>query len=388
MAAATAALLHPRLPAPLVPTHRRHAAGDRGPLCRVRVLAASGAAARHTPARCAWTGCTAAWKSSAMWTRSRISVPEVNPTRYSAWVTCSAGTPLADGIPAADRAGSPVGNRRAFGAENRPALAHHRHRSRVGAGLAAARCGGACGHRVLRRGHQCVLSTHRGAGSLPVEFAIFRISPEQWRGEDVLAWQKTMGWQLSMNWLEELLRVRMAARVGDEASNMLMPSYTPNGPVIMPPDSSPGATTPRDVPPVTQPGLATPPVARSPVRGAAGKSSPVLADLTALAEIASSMAPAPPLAAAATTGWSPAPGPSPASHCWPTIRISGARRRPCGISPTSRGSAPMPSRSHDTWRTRRRIGHNQRIAWGITALLGDTQDLYVERVNARDQAGA
>ena len=32
------------------------------------------------------------------------------------------------------------------------------------------------------------------------------------------------------------------------------------------------------------------------------------------------------------------------------------------------------------------IGRNQRIAWGITALLGDVQDLYVEKVNARDQA--
>jgi penicillin amidase len=32
------------------------------------------------------------------------------------------------------------------------------------------------------------------------------------------------------------------------------------------------------------------------------------------------------------------------------------------------------------------VGHNQRIAWGITAMLADVQDLYVERVNTRDQA--
>jgi penicillin amidase len=31
------------------------------------------------------------------------------------------------------------------------------------------------------------------------------------------------------------------------------------------------------------------------------------------------------------------------------------------------------------------IGRNQRIAWGITALLGDVQDLYVEKVNTHDQ---
>ncbi|MEK6630531.1 MAG: penicillin acylase family protein [Acidobacteriota bacterium] len=234
-------------------------------------------------------------------------------------------------------------------------------------------------------GINAFLSTHRG-GSLPVEFAIFRIGPEQWRGEDVLAWQKTMGWQLSMNWLEELLRVRMAARVGDEASNLLMPSYTPNGPVIMPPDSSPGATTPRDTPPVTQPGLATPPVAKPPFRGATGTSSPVLADLTALAEIASSMAPAPPpgggsnnwvIAGTRSITGKPLLANDPhlggqAPAVWYLAHITGGQLDAIGA--TTPGAPGVV------------IGHNQRIAWGITALLGDTQDLYVERVNARDQA--
>ncbi len=30
-------------------------------------------------------------------------------------------------------------------------------------------------------------------------------------------------------------------------------------------------------------------------------------------------------------------------------------------------------------------GHNEHVAWGFTALYGDTQDIYVERVNAQDQ---
>ena len=30
-------------------------------------------------------------------------------------------------------------------------------------------------------------------------------------------------------------------------------------------------------------------------------------------------------------------------------------------------------------------GHNAHIAWGFTALYGDTQDLYVEKVNAQHQ---
>ena len=52
-----------------------------------------------------------------------------------------------------------------------------------------------------------------------------------------MAWQKTMAWLLSANWRDETLRVELAARVGDEARGPLMPAYTPDGPVILPPDA-------------------------------------------------------------------------------------------------------------------------------------------------------
>ena len=58
------------------------------------------------------------------------------------------------------------------------------------------------------------LATHQG-GSLPVEFAILRTSPTR-GGEDVVASQKSLAWQLSANWRDELLRLRISARVGDE----------------------------------------------------------------------------------------------------------------------------------------------------------------------------
>ena len=85
-------------------------------------------------------------------------------------------------------------------------------------------------------GVNAYLSDHHGGG-LPVEFALMRVSPEPWTGEDVVAWQKTMAWQLSANWRDELLRVQLAARVGDEGAALLMPPYTPGGPVILPPDA-------------------------------------------------------------------------------------------------------------------------------------------------------
>src|ERR1700728_2018374 len=30
-------------------------------------------------------------------------------------------------------------------------------------------------------------------------------------------------------------------------------------------------------------------------------------------------------------------------------------------------------------------GHNEHVAWGFTALYGDVQDIYVEKMNAQDQ---
>ena len=52
-----------------------------------------------------------------------------------------------------------------------------------------------------------------------------------------MAWQKTMALQLSANWKDELLRLQLPARVGDEGASQLMPAYTPGGPVILPPDA-------------------------------------------------------------------------------------------------------------------------------------------------------
>ncbi len=66
-------------------------------------------------------------------------------------------------------------------------------------------------------GVNAFLADHRGGG-LPVEFALMRTAPEPWTGEDVVAWQKTMAWQLSANWRDELLRLQIAVRLGDEGA--------------------------------------------------------------------------------------------------------------------------------------------------------------------------
>ncbi|MCX6551711.1 MAG: penicillin acylase family protein [Acidobacteria bacterium] len=246
------------------------------------------------------------------------------------------------------------------------------------------------------------LSEHRGGG-LPVEFAILRTAPEQWTGEDVVAWQKTMAWLLSANWRDEALRVLVAARVGDEAANLLTPAYTPGGPVILPPAS---ATAPARSPSEGAVPVAPLPVERQkdPVKGKApgrapgglpSKGSPgltrgdapaVVADLSVLADLVDTLQVAPPLGGG-SNNWVVAgsrsitgrpllandphlAGQAPA--VWYLAHVTGGRLDAIG--------ATMPGLPGVI------IGHNARIAWGITALLGDVQDLYVERLNARDQA--
>ena len=220
-------------------------------------------------------------------------------------------------------------------------------------------------------GINAFLADHHGGG-LPVEFALLRTAPEPWTGVDVVAWQKTMALQLSANWRDELLRLRVAARVGDEGAALLMPAYTPNGPVILPPDAVLRS----------QPIGTGAPAAPAPGRVPSGASG----DLAALAAIIDTLDVAPPLEGG-SNNWvisgsrsitgKPLLANDPhlagqAPAVWYLAHVSGGALDVIG--------ATLPGVPGVL------IGRNQRIAWGITALLGDVQDLYVEKVNTRDQA--
>ena len=224
-------------------------------------------------------------------------------------------------------------------------------------------------------GINAFLADHHGGG-LPVEFALLRTSPEPWTGVDVVAWQKTMGLQLSANWREEMLRVQLEARVGTDGAAALMPAYTRGGPVILPPDavlrSTPiGAGAPG---PAAVPG------------GAAGVSPGAAADMAALASIIDGLDVAPPIGGG--------------SNNWVVAGTRSITGKPLlANDPHLAGQAPavwylahLTGGSLDAIGATLpgvpgvMIGRNQRIAWGITALLGDVQDLYVEKVNARGEA--
>lgn len=183
------------------------------------------------------------------------------------------------------------------------------------------------------------IAGHRGAP--PPEFVLLGHAPEPWRPADSLVWGRLMGMHLSGNWHEELARARLAARLPPERLADLFP---PDGAASMVPAASPAALPPdlaeallAATPPPLRPGLASNIWALAGGRTASGK--PLLAN-------------DPHLPFAAPLPWYLARIET------PTLTLAGAT---------------VPGVPFHL------LGHNGRIAWGMTTTHGDTQDLFVER---------
>lgn len=216
-------------------------------------------------------------------------------------------------------------------------------------------------------------------GSLPPEFTILGVDPEPWRPQDSLAWVKMMSWDLGGNWDEELTRVRLQRQVGPEAAAQLLPAAAADDPLILP-DGGDSVT-----------GTA----ARSGTNAAgAGHSSvaaPVAIDPAAGDELARIGAELElrfgrggehigsnnwVIAGTRTSSGLPILADDPhlgaqIPALWFLAHISGGALDAAG--------ATLPGLPGVV------IGHNGRIAWGVTNTNPDVQDLFVERVNARNE---
>lgn len=69
---------------------------------------------------------------------------------------------------------------------------------------------------------------------LPPEFALVGVTPEPWTGVDVLVWGKMMSWDLGNNYAIELLRADMINAVGQARAEQLLPGTPEDGPAIVP----------------------------------------------------------------------------------------------------------------------------------------------------------
>ncbi len=216
--------------------------------------------------------------------------------------------------------------------------------------------------------------------------------PEAWKPADSLAWGEAMAWDLSSNMDQEQLRAALIARGGQDLANTLLPSYPPDAPVIVPSPVSgangsmgamgqgKGRADALDAPTLapTRPRSYTPTLTDVAPLLALYRQDQALAQVTGLthdSEIGSNNWVIGP---ARTTTGSPLLANDPhlglmMPSIWYQVGLhcrTLSERCPYDVVGVSFPGAPGVI-----------IGHNNRIAWGVTSAEDDVQDLYIEHAN-------
>lgn len=198
------------------------------------------------------------------------------------------------------------------------------------------------------RGVNAFVESHRRR--LPIEFRLLRFQPEPFSPMDAVVWGKVMSWGLCGNWDSELVRAALIAKVGPERAAELHWEYPPENPLILPGQSWIGWLE------RIRSELASA-AGRLPLPGVAATSNNWVVDGALSASGKPLLASDPHLGLTLPAIWYE-------NHlCCPEAEAAGV-------------SIPgIPSIL---------IGHNARIAWGVTAALVDVQDLYLERFHPED----
>jgi penicillin amidase len=177
----------------------------------------------------------------------------------------------------------------------------------------------------------------------PVEFTLIGLKPQPWTPEDTMAFSRVMLWQLSHAWYGELLRAWMIEKVGAEHAAELEIQYPRLNPVTLPDGiefnvrSAKGALR----------------AARGPfLQRAMGSNAWTIAGsrtTTGKPFLCNDMHLALSL-----------PG------LWYEIQLTAGALQVGGVSPPG---LPLVF-----------VGHNNRLAWGVTLAFTDCEDLYVEQI--------
>jgi len=179
---------------------------------------------------------------------------------------------------------------------------------------------------------------------LPIEFSLVRHRPEPWRPEDCTAFARLMLWKMSHAWYGEIIRAQLIEAVGEEHAAELEIHYPQDNPITLPngiefnrldPDGMPS----RAPGPFLERGLGSNAWAISGNRSATGR--PVLCNDMHL-----------PLSQ---------PG------LWYFNHLSSETINVTGVSIPG---APLVQ-----------VGHNDRIAWGMTLAFTDAEDLFIEKLD-------
>ena len=185
--------------------------------------------------------------------------------------------------------------------------------------------------------------------SLPLEFRILGYKPQPWEPLHSVVWGKMMAWNLGGNWETELMRARLIDKMGAEMTADLLPHYPLSGPFIIPPE----------------------------VKSYAGLDA---IDFDKVMAVKSLLKATDPdigsnnwvVAGSRTTTGKPLVANDPhlgmqIPSIWYLVGLHGG-----GLDVVGASLAGAPGVV---------IGHNDRIAWGVTNVGPDVQDLFLEKIN-------
>ncbi len=179
---------------------------------------------------------------------------------------------------------------------------------------------------------------------LPIEFSLIRHRPQPWRPEDSTSFARLIMWKLSHAWYGEIIRAQLIEVVGEEHAAELEIHYPRDNPVTLPKGIEFNRLDPEGMPyrapgPFLERGLGSNAWAVSGNRSATGQ--PVLCNDMHL-----------PLSQ---------PG------LWYFNHLSAETFNVTGVSIPG---APLVQ-----------VGHNDRIAWGMTLAFTDAEDLFIEKLD-------
>ena len=220
-------------------------------------------------------------------------------------------------------------------------------------------------------GVNAFLDTH--SDNLPLEFTLLGYRPKEWQAVDTLVWAKVMAYDLSGNYEDELFNAQLIDALGEARAKQLVPSYPVSGPFIIPPGvkryaglspSSSPIQANKSSPPIAigQPDLADLRRVTSSLKmGEAGVgSNNWVVDGTRTSTGKPLLANDPHLDISMPSIWY-----TNGLHCEP---VSSA----CPFDVIGYTFPGVPGVV---------IGHNGRVAWGVTNTGPDVQDLFIEKVN-------
>ncbi|MBW7881210.1 MAG: penicillin acylase family protein [Caldilineaceae bacterium] len=185
--------------------------------------------------------------------------------------------------------------------------------------------------------------------TLPPEFLLLGFKPEPWHPYDSLVWQKMMSWDLAGDYELELLRQQLAQFLGDERAAQLIPGYPAAGITIL--------ANHLQIDPAVADSLFA--IERT-LQQSFGRSGREAGSNNWVVAGSRTDTDAPLLADDPHLGTS-------IPSIWYLAEIQGDEVHAIGATfPGVPGIV---------------IGHNEQIAWGVTNVGPDVQDLYVERIN-------